>query len=338
MKYKQLIESMTLSEKCGLLSGRDIWSSKPIERLGIPSITLSDGPTGLRKQIGSADHLGLNASLPATCWPTASAVACSWNPELCEKIGEYLGDEAVAQNVNVILGPGMNTKRNPLCGRNFEYFSEDPYLSGKLAAGYIRGIQSKGVSACPKHYAANNQELDRMTSNSVVDERTLREIYLTNFEIAVKEANPKFIMTSYNRVNDIYANEHKQLLREILVEEWGFSGAVVTDWGGSNDHVDGVMAGSHLEMPGTAGDSDRQLEQAVKDGRIPESVVDSRVNEFLNVVFSLIPEEKSKKQASFDKDAHHKMARSGRCRNNCFAKKRRKYFAIASAKKGSYNW
>ncbi len=308
MKYKQLIESMTLSEKCGLLSGRDIWSSKPIERLGIPSITLSDGPTGLRKQIGSADHLGLNASLPATCWPTASAVACSWNPELCEKIGEYLGDEAVALDVNVILGPGMNTKRNPLCGRNFEYFSEDPYLSGKLAAGYIRGIQSKGVSACPKHYAANNQELDRMTSNSVVDERTLREIYLTNFEIAVKEANPKFIMTSYNRVNDIYANEHKQLLSEILVEEWGFSGAVVTDWGGSNDHVDGVMAGSHLEMPGTAGDSDRQLEQAVKDGRIPESVVDSRVNEFLNVVFSLMPEEKSKKQAPFDKDAHHKMA------------------------------
>jgi beta-glucosidase len=307
VKHKHLIEQMTLTEKCGLLSGRDIWSTKSVERLGIAPIFLADGPTGLRKQVGDGDHLGLNASEPATCWPTAAAVACSWDPDMCEKIGNWLGQEAVSQGVSVVLGPGLNIKRSALCGRNFEYYSEDPYLSGKLAAGYIRGIQSQGVSACPKHFAANNQELNRMTSNSVVDERTLREIYLTNFEIAVKEGKPKFIMSSYNRINGVYANENEYLLQDILFKEWGFSGAVVSDWGGSNDHVEGVKAGGHLEMPGTGGDSDLQLEQAVMEGRISEELLDRRVDELLEVIFSL-KHSAHDIDKPFNAEFHHKMA------------------------------
>lgn len=306
MKYKDLIDQMTLEEKCGLLSGRDIWSTRPVERLGVPSIYLSDGPTGMRKQVGEGDHLGLNASLPATCWPTAVTVACTWDPALGEELGAALGEEAVAQGVSVVLGPGLNIQRSPLCGRNFEYFSEDPILAGKLAAGYIRGIQSRGIAACPKHYAANSQETLRMASDSVVDERTFREIYLTNYEIAVKEGQPKFIMSSYNKINGTYANEDKTLLTDILRNEWGFDGAVVTDWGGSNDHVEGVRAGSHLEMPGTAGDSDRQLAAAVRAGRISEAEVDQRVDELLAVVFATAPKEKA--DGSFDKEAHHALA------------------------------
>ncbi|MEG0598438.1 MAG: glycoside hydrolase family 3 N-terminal domain-containing protein, partial [Oscillospiraceae bacterium] len=208
------------------------------------------------KQAGDTDHLGLNASLPATCFPTAATVANSWNPELGEKIGQALGDEAVSQRVNVLLGPGLNMKRSPLCGRNFEYFSEDPYLAGKMAAAYIRGIQSRGISACPKHFAANSQELLRMSSDSVVDERTFHEIYLTGFEIAVKEGHPKTIMSAYNMINGVYANENRELLRDILVDDWGFDGMVVSDWGGSNDHVAGVKAGAHLEMPAAGPDTD----------------------------------------------------------------------------------
>lgn len=287
LKHKHIVEQMTLSEKCGLLSGRNMWSTKPVERLGIRSLFLADGPTGVRKQIDEGDHLGMNESLPATCWPTASALACSWDPELCEKVGGLLGKEAVSQGVDVVLGPGLNIKRSPICGRNFEYFSEDPYLSGKLAAGFIRGIQGNGIAACAKHFAANSQELNRMNCDSVVDERTLREIYLTNFEIAVKEGRPKAIMTSYNKVNGAYANENEHLLRDILAGEWGFTGVVMSDWGGSNDHVEGVRAGSHLEMPGTHGDSERQLEQAVREGRISEELIDQRVDELLDLVFSL---------------------------------------------------
>jgi len=287
LKHKHIVEQMTLSEKCGLLSGRNMWSTKPVERLGIRSLFLADGPTGVRKQIDEGDHLGMNESLPATCWPTASALACSWDPELCEKVGGLLGKEAVSQGVDVVLGPGLNIKRSPICGRNFEYFSEDPYLSGKLAAGFIRGIQGNGIAACAKHFAANSQELNRMNCDSVVDERTLREIYLTNFEIAVKEGRPKAIMTSYNKVNGAYANENEHLLRDILAGEWGFTGVVMSDWGGSNDHVEGVRAGSHLEMPGTYGDSERQLEQAVREGRISEELIDQRVDELLDLVFSL---------------------------------------------------
>ena len=306
MKYKDLIDQMTLEEKCSLLSGRDVWTTRPIERLGIPSIFLSDGPTGVRKQMGAGDHLGLNASVPATCLPTAATMANSWNPELSQEVGRLVGEEAASLDVNVLLGPGLNIKRSPLCGRNFEYFSEDPYLSGKMAAAFVRGVQEKGISACPKHFAANSQELRRMANDSVMDERTFREIYLTGFEIAVKEGQPKTIMSAYNKINGVYANESKHLLQDVLVDDWGYQGAVVTDWGGSNDHVEGVRVGSHLEMPGTGGDSDRELVAAVKEGRLSMDLLDQRVDEFLRLVFSTINAPAAGKE--FDKEGHHQLA------------------------------
>ena len=308
MKYESLIKQMTLEEKASLLSGKDFWQTVDIERLGIPSITLSDGPHGLRKQAGDADHLGLNASLPATCFPTAAAIANSWNPELGEEIGVHLGTEALAQSVNVLLGPGLNIKRSPLCGRNFEYFSEDPYLSGKMAAGYIRGIQSQGVVACPKHFAANSQELRRMSNDSVVDERTLREIYTTGFEIAVKEGKAKSIMSAYNKVNGVYANENAHLLQEILVDEWGFDGFVVSDWGGSNSHAEGVKNGSHLEMPASGMDGIRELVKAVEHGTLSEELLDKRIDELLSVLFETCEATKEKKNQPFDVEKHHTMA------------------------------
>ena len=237
LDVKNIVQKMNLEEKCYLLSGKDFWQTRSVERVGISSVTLSDGPHGIRKQEGASDQLGLNGSVPATCFPTAATIANSWDPELGEEIGTYLGTEAASQDVCVLLGPGLNIKRSPLCGRNFEYFSEDPYLAGKMAAGYVKGIQSKGVGACPKHFAVNSQEFRRMASDSVLDERTLREIYLTGFEIVVKEAKPKSIMSSYNRVNGVYANENEHLLQEILRNEWGFDGFVVSDWGASNDHT-----------------------------------------------------------------------------------------------------
>ena len=279
MKHEDIIKKMTLEEKCFLLSGKDFWQTRSVERLGVRNMTLSDGPHGVRKQAGAGDQLGLNPSLPATCFPTAATIANSWDPALGEEIGLCLGEEAASQGVGVLLGPGLNIKRSPLCGRNFEYFSEDPYLAGKMAAGYVRGIQKNGVAACPKHFACNSQELRRMASDSVVDERTLREIYLTGFEIAVKESHPKAVMSSYNRVNGVYANENYHLLQEILRDEFGFDGFVVSDWGGSNEHIEGVQAGSHLEMPTTGGDSDLELVQAVRDGKISEEVINQRVDE-----------------------------------------------------------
>ncbi|MGN0299131.1 MAG: glycoside hydrolase family 3 C-terminal domain-containing protein [Lachnospiraceae bacterium] len=299
---------MTLEEKCYLLSGKDFWQTRSVERVGIPNVTLSDGPHGIRKQEGASDQLGLNGSVPATCYPTAATIANSWDVKLGEEIGEHLGVEAASQDVCVLLGPGMNIKRSPFCGRNFEYFSEDPYLAGKMAAGYIRGIQSKGVDACPKHFAANSQELRRMASDSVMDERTLREIYLTGFEIAVKEANPQSIMSSYNRINGVYANENNHLLQEILRDEWGFNGFVVSDWGASNDHVAGVSAGSHLEMPTTGGDSDEELIQAVKDGKISEAMIDRRVEELLTATLPAREAVDKVKGKKFDIEAHHQMA------------------------------
>ncbi len=233
MKRKEIVEKMTLEEKAAILSGKTVWQTREIPRLGVPSLFCADGPHGIRKQAGAGDHLGLNASLPATCFPTAATVANSWDTELAREIGKALGEEASAQDVQVLLGPGLNIKRSPLCGRNFEYFSEDPYVAGKMAAAYIKGIQSQGVAACPKHFAVNSQELRRMAMNAVVDERTLREIYLTGFEIAVKEGEAAAIMSSYNEVNGEYANENRHLLQEILREEWGFDGIVITDWGGS---------------------------------------------------------------------------------------------------------
>ena len=298
---------MTLEEKAALLSGKGEWQTWDFERLGIPSMFCSDGPHGIRKQAGAGDHLGLNPSLPATCFPTAATVANSWDPDLGEEIGKALGEEASVQGVHVVLGPGLNIKRSPLCGRNFEYFSEDPCLAGKMAAGYIRGIQSQGVYACPKHFAVNSQELRRMAMNAVVDERTLREIYLTGFEIAVKEGGAKAIMTSYNQVNGIYANENTHLLRDILREEWGFDGIIITDWGGSNDHIKGVEAGSDLEMPTPGLDSARQIMAAVKGGKMSEAAVDECVDRLLEAVLTLTKEREIPKE--FAKNAHHALAR-----------------------------
>ncbi|MDR2178116.1 MAG: glycoside hydrolase family 3 C-terminal domain-containing protein [Treponema sp.] len=304
--YQELIGSMTLEEKASLFSGGGQFYTKAVERLGIPSLYLSDGPHGVRRQQGAADHLGLNASVPATCFPTASAMASSWDLELGEELGRRLGEEAAALGVNVLLGPGLNIKRSPLCGRNFEYFSEDPYAAGKMAAAYIRGIQSRGTAACPKHFAANNQELLRMHSDSIVDERTLREIYLTGFEIAVTEGKPLSIMSSYNRINGTYASEDPRLLREILVNQWGFSGFVVTDWGGSNDRVAALIAGNHLEMPTSGGDSDRAIAAAVREGRLSESLLDERLEEYLRVLFAL---NKAPSPPEIDVEEHHAFAR-----------------------------
>ena len=308
MKNAEIIAKLNLEQKCALLSGAGTFTTRGCPEAGVPSITLSDGPNGVRKQAGAADHLGLNPSVPATCFPTAATVACSWDPALGEEIGRAMGEEAAAQEVAVLLGPGLNTKRSPLCGRNFEYFSEDPYLSGKMAAAYVRGIQSEGIAACPKHFAVNSQELRRMASDSVLDERTLRELYLTGFEIVVKEAAPKTIMSSYNLVNGTYANENAHLLQDILRRDWGFSGAVVTDWGGSNDHALGVKNGSTLEMPAPGGDAVRELLAAVQSGKITEADVDARLDELLTLVLDTSAAVQ-KHSRSFDADAHHALAR-----------------------------
>lgn len=305
MKHDQIIKTLTLEQKCALLSGADTFRSRGMG--DVPSIWLSDGPHGLRKQAGASDHLGLNPSEKATCFPTATTIANSWNEALGEEIGRALGEEAVEQQVAVVLGPGLNMKRNPLCGRNFEYFSEDPYLAGKLAAAYVRGIQTQGVSACPKHFAANNQELRRMATDSIVDERTLREIYLTGFEIAVKEGKPGCIMTSYNKVNGTYANENEHLLVDVLRKDWGYDKAVVTDWGGSNDHALGVKYGSTLEMPAAGLDSVRELMDAVKSGKVSEADVDARVDELLTLALDAQPALQNAKSA--DMAAHHALAR-----------------------------
>jgi beta-glucosidase len=307
MNYKDIIKKMTLEEKASMMSGKDFWQSMNIDRLGINSMFLADGPHGIRKQAVAADHLGLNESLKATCYPTAATMANSWNPELGEKMAECLGSEAVSQKVNVLLGPGLNIKRNPLCGRNFEYFSEDPYLAGKMAAAYVRGIQSNGISACLKHFAANNQEERRMVIDTVVDERTLREIYLTAFEIAVKEGKAKTVMSSYNKINGEYANENIHLLRDILRKEWGFEGVVVTDWGGCNDRVKGLIAGNELEMPTTGGETNRDIVNAIKSGQINESLLDECLERLLKLIFET-EEVYKKERKPFDIEKHHIMA------------------------------
>ncbi len=307
LKYAELISKLTLEEKASLMSGRDFWNTKPIDRLGIPSIMLTDGPHGLRKQGGKADRLGLHLSLPATCFPTASALANSWDVELLETVGACLGTEAAANQVNVLLGPGLNIKRNPLCGRNFEYFSEDPFLSGKLSAAMIRGIQARGVCACPKHYAVNSQEERRMVINEIVDERTLREIYLEGFRYAVCEGGAKTLMTSYNRVNGVHANEHMHLLQDILYGEWGFDGVVVTDWGGEYDRVAGLVAGNQLEMPSSAGITDREIVRAVRTGNLEEALLDERVDSLLQLVFEA--QDKRQSKTEFSKEEHHLVAR-----------------------------
>lgn len=321
LKYENIIKRMSLEEKALMMSGKNTWQTQDFPQYGIPSMMMSDGPHGMRTQPPEAgDHLGINASMPATCFPTAATVANSWDVQLGEEIGKALAEEAISMGVHVVLGPGLNIKRSPLCGRNFEYFSEDPYHAGKMAASYIKGIQSYGISACPKHFAANSQELRRMAMNAVVDERTFREIYLTGFEIAVKEGKAKSIMSSYNEINGVYANENKHLLQEILVDEWGFDGYVVSDWGASNDHALGVKHGSHLEMPGTTKTGQKEILEGIKNGVLTEEELDQRLDELLDVIFTTNEGAKKAKETygigqssmteqGFDVEAHHALAR-----------------------------
>ena len=310
LKYESIISNMTLEEKALMMSGKNTWETVDFPKYGIPSMMMSDGPHGMRTQNPNAgDHLGINKSIPATCFPTAAGVANSWDVELGEKIGRALAEEAISMGVHVILGPGLNIKRSPLCGRNFEYFSEDPYHAGKMAASYIKGIQSLGISACPKHFAANSQELRRMASDSVVDERTFREIYTTGFEIAVKEAKPKSIMSSYNEINGVYANENKHLLQDILVDEWGFDGYVVSDWGASNDHALGVKHGSHLEMPGTGKVGQKEILKGIEEGVLTEAELDQRLDELLQVIFTTNEGAREANITAFDVEKHHALAR-----------------------------
>jgi beta-glucosidase len=294
---------MTLEEKASLCSGRDFWTTKSIERLGLASICLTDGPHGVRKAAG----IDFTNSAPATCFPTASALACSWDVELVREVGEALGREAQALDVQVLLGPGINMKRSPLCGRNFEYYSEDPTLAGKLAAAHVQGVQSQGVGACLKHFAANNQEFERTTTNSNVDERTLHETYLTAFEIAVREAAPWTVMSAYNKVNGTFASEHPGLLDEVLKQRWGFDGLVVSDWGAVNDRVAGIRAGLNLEMPGSLGVNDRRIIEAVTSGALPEARLDELVTELVAVTLCALSRRNPKLPC--DLGRHHELAR-----------------------------
>ena len=311
MAYEDLISRMTLEEKCALLQGASAFGSFAIPSLGIPELQFSDGPHGMRHQDPkTSNHLGIGESLPATCFPTAATVAQSWDPALGEQLGAALGEEAACQGVGCVLGPGLNIKRSPLTGRNFEYFSEDPLLAGKMAAAYVRGIQGQGVAACPKHFAVNSQETRRLASDSVLDERTLRELYLTGFETVVRESDPWCIMSSYNLINGAYANESKHLLQEILRDTWGFGGAVVSDWGASCSHVAGVEAGSTFEMPAPGLDEARTLAKAVCDGRITQATLDARVEEALHLVLRTRAAVEARQGHTFDEEAHHQLART----------------------------
>lgn len=307
MKYEHIINKLSLEEKASLMSGKDFWQTMNIDRLNIPSIFLADGPNGLRKQKASADHLGLNESIKSTCFPTSATMANSWNTELVEDVAKALGHEALSEKVSVVLGPGINIKRNPLAGRNFEYYSEDPYLAGKLSASFINGLQSQGVAASVKHFAANNQEYRRMSIDSVVDERALREIYLTPFEMAVKEGKAKTVMASYNLVNGIYANENMHLLKDILRDEWKFDGVIVSDWGGINDRVLSLKASSELEMPGSGGTTNQEIVEAVKNKTLDETILDQAIDRLLTLVFDT-HHAITKNHEVYDQKTHHQIA------------------------------
>ena len=282
MDVKQILSQMTIEEKASLLQGFDAWHTVPVERLGVPSVMVSDGPHGLRKQVSGPD--GRRETVPATCFPTAAGMACSFDPALMEELGGYLGDTCQAEDVGVILGPAANIKRSPLCGRNFEYFSEDPVLSGEIAAGYIRGVQGKGVGTSLKHFAANNQETRRMSVSETISQRALREIYLASFERAVKGGNPWTLMCSYNKINGAYSSENPWLLTDVLRRQWGWDGVVMSDWGAVNDHVNGVAAGLELEMPRACDDEDAMIVEAVKSGRLPEAVLDQAAERMLTLI------------------------------------------------------
>ena len=332
MKHKDILDQMTLIEKAAIVGGQGEWQTWPIPRLGIPSMYCSDGPHGIRKQAGAGDHLGLNESLKATCFPTAATVANSWDVALGEKIGQALGEEAMAEDVHILLGPGMNMKRSPLCGRNFEYFSEDPHLAGKMAAAYVRGIQSKGVRSCIKHFAVNSQEERRMAMDAVVDERTLREIYLTAFEIAIREGKAKALMTSYNEVNGEYANENAHLLLDILRGEWGYDGMVVTDWGGSNNHVKGIKCRSNLEMPNPGLDSARQVIAAIENGTLTKAELDLCVDDLLDAILETTKAAKGH-STEFDIEGHHALAREAAAQCAVLLKNEGKILPLAEGTK-----
>ena len=307
MEINQIISEMTLEEKASLCSGSNFWFTKPIERLGIPSIMLTDGPHGLRKQVMSDDNLGINQSVPATCFPTASALAATWNRELVQQVGIALGEECRQEKVSVILGPGANIKRSPLCGRNFEYFSEDPLLSGELAKSYIQGVQSQGIGTSLKHYVANNQEFRRMTIDAIVDMRALHEIYLAGFEIAVKGAQPWTLMGAYNKLNGTYCCEDPLILSKILKEKWGHKGLVMTDWGALNKRVPALQAGLELEMPGGIVENDTLIVEAIRSGELDEIVLDQAVERILDMVFKA--QATLDEDFTYDADAHHMLAR-----------------------------
>jgi beta-glucosidase len=303
----ELIDQMTLEEKASLCSGLDFWHLKGIERLGVPSIMVTDGPHGLRKQAGNSDHVVLNESVPATCFPTASALAATWNRDLVYQVGQALSEECREEKVGVILGPGVNIKRSPLCGRNFEYFSEDPYLSGEIAKSHISGVQSQGIGTSLKHYSVNNQEFRRMTIDAIVDERALREIYLAGYEIAVKDSQPWTVMSAYNKVNGTYCSEHAYLMKDILKKEWEHVGLVVTDWGAMNERVAGLEAGVELEMPGTRNGNDARIVAAIQGNRLDEAVLDRAVEQILTMIFKAAGT--LAEDYKYDRQAHHALAR-----------------------------
>ena len=313
MDIKSVLSQMTLEEKAGLCSGLDFWHFKGVERLGVPSVMVTDGPHGLRKQVGEVDMMGINESIPAICFPTASALAASFDKELLRSVGETIGAECRAEKVGVILGPGVNIKRHPLCGRNFEYYSEDPYLSSALGAAFIKGVQSTGTGTSVKHFLCNNQEHERMNSNSVVDERTLREIYLASFEGAVKEGEPATVMCSYNAINGLFAAENGDMLTGVLRDEWGYEGAVITDWGAIKERVACLKAGLDIEMPGGSGKSDAEIVAAVRKGELDEAVLDRAAERILRVIDRITP--KDGREFSFNYELDHSLA--GKAAEEC---------------------
>ena len=312
-KIRSIVKKLTLEEKVSLCSGTDFWHTKVIERLQIPSVMVSDGPSGLRKQNPEAGIREVNNSIESVCFPAAVNLASSFDTDLVRSVGEAIGDECQAEDVAAILAPGCNIKRSPLCGRNFEYYSEDPYLSGKTAAAYINGVQSKGVGTSLKHFCANNQEFRRNSYDSRIDERTLREIYLKGFEIAVKESQPWTVMCAYNMVNGVQMSENKRLLTDILRKEWGFEGLVVSDWGAVRDRVKGIAAGLDLEMPGNGGIYDRLVIDAVKNKELAEEDLDACVERILEFVYKAV--ENHEEGRSWDKGRHHSLVRdiAGEC-------------------------
>lgn len=331
MLVDKLLHSLTLEEKSSLCSGNDFWHTKPIKRIQLPSIMMADGPNGLRKQSEPDDKTGLTLSLPATCFPTTSTLSCSWNIDLLFEVAASIGEECLKEQVSVLLGPGINIKRSPLCGRNFEYFSEDPFLTGTLAVAFIKGLQSKGVGAAVKHFAGNNQETKRMTIDSIIDERTLREIYLYAFEMVVKEAKPWMVMSSYNKVNGCYTSENKYLLKDILINEWGFNGVVVSDWGATNDRVLALNNGLDLEMPSSYGYNDKKIIRAIKNQGLSIENLDNSVKKILTLITNSLSN--LTYQYNYSQVKHHKLAYESLCESAVLLKNEDNILPISTSDK-----